>query len=229
MKKFMIMTLALMCCVYQVSAKGDTFANQQEKFSYIIGYNLGNNFKHQGVQVDAKKVLAGLNDGLTGATAAISPVEQQKIMKQFQDMLAAKMQQQNKNVAMKNLKIGNAFLAQNAKKTGVKTTASGLQYRVITKGKGAKPIDNSKVTVDYQGSLINGKVFDSSYKRGTPATFPVDGVIPGWTEALKMMREGATWMLYIPANLAYGEHGAGQLIPPNSVLIFKVHLISVNK
>lgn len=229
MKKFIILVLILFCGAHQASAKAMTFANQQEKFSYIIGYNLGNNFKNQGIQIDAKKVLAGLNAGITGAKPAISPVEQQKILKQFQQMLAAKMQQQDKNVAMKNLKQGKAFLAQNAKKPGVKTTASGLQYRVITKGKGAMPIDNSKVTVDYQGSLINGKVFDSSYKRGQPATFPVDGVIPGWTEALKMMREGATWMLYIPANLAYGEHGAGQMIPPNSVLIFKVHLISVNK
>lgn len=124
-------------------------------------------------------------------------------------------------------KQGNAFLMINKNKKSIVTLPSGLQYEVITQGKGKKPTKDDMVTVDYEGKLINGEVFDSSYKRGQPATFPVSGVIPGWTEALQLMNEGSTWMLYIPANLAYGEAGAGGAIGPNETLIFKVHLINV--
>lgn len=124
---------------------------------------------------------------------------------------------------------GAAFLSANKNKAGVVTTASGLQYEVIETGKGKKPTITDSVTVDYEGKLINGKVFDSSYQRGQPATFPLNQVIAGWQEAIPMMNEGSTWMLYIPAKLAYGEEGAGGVIGPNEALIFKVHLISVNK
>jgi FKBP-type peptidyl-prolyl cis-trans isomerase FklB len=119
-------------------------------------------------------------------------------------------------------------MESNKTKKGVVTLPSGLQYEVITQGTGKKPGKTDQVTVDYEGKLVNGQVFDSSYKRGQPATFPVNGVIPGWTEALQLMNEGSTWMLTIPANLAYGESGAGGLIGPNETLIFKVHLIKVN-
>lgn len=124
-------------------------------------------------------------------------------------------------------KQGEAFMQTNKNKKGVVTLPSGLQYEVVTQGTGKKPGKSDVVTVDYEGKLINGQVFDSSYKRGQPASFPVGGVIPGWTEALQLMNEGSTWMLYIPATLAYGEAGAGGLIGPNEALIFKVHLISV--
>ena len=124
-------------------------------------------------------------------------------------------------------KQGDAFLLANKNKKGVVTLPSGLQYEVVTQGSGKKPSKTDTVTVDYEGKLIDGQVFDSSYKRGQPASFPVNGVIPGWTEALQMMNEGSTWMLYIPATLAYGESGAGGLIGPNETLVFKVHLISV--
>lgn len=124
-------------------------------------------------------------------------------------------------------KQGDAFLLANKDKKGVVTLPSGLQYEVITEGKGKKPTKNDVVTVDYEGKLVNGQVFDSSYKRGQPASFPVGGVIPGWTEALQLMNEGSTWMLYIPSTLAYGEAGAGGAIGPNETLVFKVHLISV--
>lgn len=124
-------------------------------------------------------------------------------------------------------KQGEAFMQTNKDKKGVVTLPSGLQYKVITPGTGKKPGTSDTVTVDYEGKLIDGKIFDSSYQRGQPATFPVNGVIPGWTEALQLMNEGSTWMLYIPANLAYGEAGAGGLIGPNETLVFKVHLISV--
>ncbi len=124
-------------------------------------------------------------------------------------------------------KQGDAFMQMNKNKKGVITLPSGLQYQVITQGTGKKPSKNDLVTVDYEGKLINGQVFDSSYKRGQPATFPVNGVIPGWTEALQLMSEGSTWMLYVPSTLAYGEAGAGGLIGPNETLVFKVHLISI--
>lgn len=124
-------------------------------------------------------------------------------------------------------KQGEAFLQANKTKKGVVTLPSGLQYEVITQGTGKKPGKNDVVTVDYEGKLINGQIFDSSYKRGQPASFPVSGVIPGWTEALQLMNTGSTWMLYIPATLAYGEAGAGGLIGPNETLVFKVHLISI--
>lgn len=124
---------------------------------------------------------------------------------------------------------GAAFLAENAKKPGVVTLPDGLQYKVITQGTGPKPTSKDMVTVNYSGTLINGKEFDSSYSRGEPATFPVSGVIPGWTEALQLMNKGSTWMLYIPASLAYGEHGAPPVIGPNETLIFKVELLDVKK
>ena len=136
-------------------------------------------------------------------------------------------QQPSMQVAVPNK--SSDFLAANKNKPGVKTTANGLQYKILTQGKGEKPIDGNSVTVDYEGKLVDGSVFDSSYKRGEPATFPVNGVIPGWTEALKLMPVGSTWELFIPANLAYGEQGAPPSIGPNETLIFKVHLISVAK
>ena len=131
--------------------------------------------------------------------------------------------------AQQNKSAGEAFLAENAKKPGVKTTADGLQYKIIHEGSGTPPTATDTVTVNYEGTLIDGTVFDSSYKRGQPATFPVNGVIKGWTEALQLMKPGATWMLYIPAKLAYGKQGAGSKIGPDETLIFKVDLLSVSK
>lgn len=139
------------------------------------------------------------------------------------------MQTTSKNNSTDAAAAGKAFLEQNKKKPGVVTLPDGLQYKVIEEGTGPKPTLNDTVTVDYAGTLINGKEFDSSYKRGQPATFPVGGVIPGWVEALQLMKTGATWELYIPANLAYGDRGAPPVIGPNETLIFKVNLISINK
>ncbi|MCZ6925955.1 MAG: FKBP-type peptidyl-prolyl cis-trans isomerase [Rickettsia endosymbiont of Ixodes persulcatus] len=133
------------------------------------------------------------------------------------------------SAADKSKVTGDAFLAANKKKPGVVTTGDGLQYKVLNPGKGAHPTDTDTVVVNYEGKLVDGTEFDSSYKRGEPATFPVNGVIPGWTEALKLMRPGATWMLYIPASLAYGEQGAPPSIGPNETLVFKVNLIEIKK
>ena len=139
-----------------------------------------------------------------------------------------KMQQQYEKMAVTNQQAGEKFLAANAKQKDVVTLPDGLQYKVLTKGAGAKPKSTDSVTVNYEGSLIDGTVFDSSYKRGQPATFGVNQVIKGWTEALQLMPQGSTWMLYIPADLAYGARGAGQSIGPNETLIFKVELIDIN-
>ena len=132
-------------------------------------------------------------------------------------------------LAFASVNANQAFLANNKTKPGVVTLKSGLQYKIITKGTGIKPTANNSVTVNYEGSLINGKVFDSSYKRGEPATFPVNAVIKGWQQAIPLMRVGATWMLYIPADLAYGAHGVPGVIPSNATLVFKVHLLSVRQ
>jgi FKBP-type peptidyl-prolyl cis-trans isomerase FklB len=145
----------------------------------------------------------------------------------FQKEVVAKQEVKAKESADKNLKAGEAFLAENAKKEGVVTLPSGLQYKVIEAGSGKTPKASDTVTVNYRGTLIDGKEFDSSYKRGEPATFPVSGVIAGWTEALQLMKEGAKWQLVIPPGLAYGEKGAGPVIGPNSTLVFEVELIKV--
>jgi FKBP-type peptidyl-prolyl cis-trans isomerase FklB len=138
-------------------------------------------------------------------------------------------QESARKIPEMNKQAGEAFLAKNKGEKGVKTTASGLQYKVVTTGKGKQPTAEDTVTVNYRGTLIDGTEFDSSYKRNEPATFPVKGVIAGWTEALPLMKEGSKWMLYIPANLAYGERGAGNMIGPNSTLVFEVELLSIAK
>jgi len=149
----------------------------------------------------------------------------QETMAIFQKDMMAKQQE----VAKKNKKEGEVFLDENKKKEGVKTLASGLQYKVLKEGTGKKPKLNDAVTVNYRGTLIDGTEFDSSYRRGQPASFPVSGVIPGWTEALPLMGEGAKWQLFVPSNLAYGERGAGAMIGPNATLIFEIELISVQE
>jgi FKBP-type peptidyl-prolyl cis-trans isomerase FklB len=153
--------------------------------------------------------------------------EIRQTMMAFQKEMMAKQEEQMKKAGEKNKKEGEAFLAENKKKEGVITLPSGLQYKVIKAGQGKKPQASDKVTVHYRGTLINGTEFDSSIRRGQPATFPVSGIIPGWSEALQLMQEGAQWQLFIPPNLAYGERGAGNVIGPNSTLIFEVELISV--
>lgn len=154
--------------------------------------------------------------------------EVKEVMTAFQKGLAAKQAEKMKVIGEKNSKEGETFLAENKKKEGVKTTASGLQYKVITPGKGPMPKDTDTVSVNYRGTLIDGTEFDSSYKRGEAVSFPVNGVIKGWTEALQMMKVGSKWQLFIPSNLAYGDRGAGGQIGPNATLIFEVELLSIN-
>ncbi len=230
-----------LCCLIAVSPaaaeekkpeeKKLELKTQKEKASYAIGLDMGGSLKANDIDVDAETLMRGINDALSGAKPLMTSDEIKESITALKNDLQAKQQEKMKVAGEKNKKEGEAFLAANKKKKGVKTLESGLQYKIITKGTGTggTPKATDTVTVNYRGTLIDGTEFDSSYKRGQPATFPVNGVIPGWTEALQLMKEGSKWELYIPSKLAYGEKGAGNTIGPNAVLIFEVELISINK
>ena len=205
--------------------------SHQAQVSYIIGRDLARNFAQQGLELDIDTLAGALKEGLQGLPSRLTQEEMQAAMQQLQEQTggADNDQQDQDSETMSNNKAeGEAFLAENAKKSGVTTLASGLQYEVLTEGAGNKPSLGSSVTTHYHGTLINGTVFDSSYQRGQPATFPVNGVIAGWTEALQLMGEGSKYRLYIPSDLAYGKRGAGRDIPGDTALIFDVELIKVN-
>lgn len=201
----------------------------QDKASYIIGLNLGRSLKSQDVPCTQDLIIQGLRDGLAGATPLLTEEEIQSAMQEFQTQMMAQQETKRKAEGEKNLKASEAFLAQNKARKEIKTTASGLQYEVLKEGSGETPKATDQVTVNYRGTLTDGTVFDSSYDRGEPATFPVNGVIPGWVEALQLMKPGAKYKIYLPSALAYGERGAGGDIGPNQALVFEVELISVQK
>lgn len=198
----------------------------KDKVSYSIGLDIGNTFKKQKMEINADVLAAGVKDALSGANPLLTPDEMRTVMTQFSNDMREKAATASKEAGEKNTKEGEKFLAENKTKPGVKTTASGLQYLVEKEGSGAAPKETDTVTVNYRGTLIDGTEFDSSYKRGEPATFPVNRVIKGWTEALQLMKPGGKYKLFIPANLAYGPSGAGGDIGPNATLIFEVELLS---
>ena len=205
--------------------------SHQAQVSYIIGRDLARNFARQGLELDIDTLAGALKEGLQGLPSRLTQEEMQAAMQQLQEQTGGAdndQQDQDSDTMNNNKAEGEAFLAENAKKSGVTTLASGLQYEVLTEGAGKKPSLGSSVTTHYHGTLINGTVFDSSYQRGQPATFPVNGVIAGWTEALQLMGEGSKYRLYIPSDLAYGKRGAGRDIPGDTALIFDVELIKVN-
>jgi len=206
-----------------------TLDTPMSRISYTIGVNIGQDFKTQKMEVDADILLMGMKDSLAGKELRLTDEEMVSEIQTFQQEMQAKMAAEMEGVAAKNLADGEAFLAENAKQEGVEVTESGLQYKVLEPGEGDSPEAADVATVHYRGTLIDGTQFDSSYDRGQPATFPVGGVIAGWTEALQLMKPGAKWQLTIPAELAYGERGAGQDIGPNATLLFDVELISVEK
>ncbi|GAG37120.1 unnamed protein product, partial [marine sediment metagenome] len=193
---------------------------------YAIGVQLGQSFKTQEIEIKVEPMMQGLKDSMAGRKLVLGQDEMQKVMMSFQQRMMAKQQERQRLEAAKNLAAGKAFFAANGTKKGVKVLPSGLQYKIIRKGTGKTPTADDKVKTHYRGTLIDGTEFDSSYKRNQPAEFPVKGVIKGWTEALQLMKEGAKWELYIPANLAYGER-ARQSIPANSTLIFEIELLEV--
>ena len=217
------LSLALLAAVPLASfaAKLET---EKQKMSYIIGYNVGSNLKHDGMDVDPEILLEALQDALKGARPQLSQEEMQATVKAVQQRMIA----ERKALAEKNEKAGQEFLAANKKKEGVKELPSGLQYKVIKAGTGKQPKANDTVTVNYRGTLISGQQFDSSYDRGEPSTLPVNGVIQGWQEALQLMKEGAKWQIYVPSKLAYGGRSAGNGIGPNETLIFDLELLKVN-
>ena len=206
----------------------------KDKVSYSIGLDIGMTFQKQKMELNVDALAAGAKDGLSGKNPALTTEEVRQVMTQFSNEMREKAAAANKEAseksakdAEKNTKEGEKFLAENKAKPGIKTTASGLQYKVDKEGNGTPPKETDTVVVNYRGTLIDGTEFDSSYKRGEPATFPVNRVIKGWTEALQLMKPGAKYHLYIPSNLAYGPGGTGGAIGPNATLIFEVELLSV--
>jgi FKBP-type peptidyl-prolyl cis-trans isomerase FklB len=204
---------------------------RKQKFSYALGMNIGNglggNLKKQGVEVDWNLVAKGLKDAVAGGKTQLTEEEAQAVLKEVQTEVQKQQQEKTKEASDKNKGEGEAFLAANKGKDGVVTLPDGLQYKILTAGTGPKPAPTDSVVCNYRGTLINGTEFDSSYKRGQPATFGVSQVIKGWTEALQLMPVGSKWQLFIPSNLAYGPRGAGAEIGPDSTLIFEVELLSI--
>lgn len=204
----------------------DQTIKPEDQVSYCIGFQIGENLKMQDIELNLEVFNQGFKHGVEG-TPAISPEEMAQIMSKFQTEMQAKLQQKRQQQAQSNADDAKKFLEENKSKEGIVVTDSGLQYKIITAGSGDSPKASDKVKVHYRGRLIDGTEFDSSYKRGTPAEFPVNGVIKGWTEALQLMKPGGKWELYIPPELAYAERGAGNSIPPNALLIFEVELLEV--
>jgi FKBP-type peptidyl-prolyl cis-trans isomerase FklB len=213
-----------------------TLKTQKQKASYALGMKIGGDLKRQGVSpsVDAALTARGLKDALAGTKPLLTEEEEKTALMQLQTEVRGAQQAMQQEAQAKAheagapaRKAGEEFLAENKTKEGVVTLPSGLQYKILTAGTGPKPTTSDTVTCNYKGTLLNGKEFDSSYKRGQPASFPVGGVIKGWTEALQLMPVGSKWQLFIPSDLAYGDHGAGPDIGPGETLIFEVELISI--
>ena len=227
MRSRLVIILCLVLAAGPVLA-GETLElkTKKDKVSYAIGLDMGNNLKKSDLEIDPDILARAIKDVMSGGKTVMTDQEAKETLMALQKEIQAKQQERNKAIGEKNKKDGDEYLAKNKKKAGVKTLPSGLQYKVITEGKGKSPKATDTVTVNYAGTLIDGTEFDSSYKRGQPVSFPVGGVIKGWTEALQLMKEGSKWQLVIPSDLAYGEQGRPG-IPPNSVLIFEVELISI--
>jgi FKBP-type peptidyl-prolyl cis-trans isomerase FklB len=201
--------------------------DQRDKASYSIGVNIGSGMKANSLDLNTEALMTGLKDGISGAKPQLTDKEREETLTAFEQDLQKKETERLKQVAEKNKKEGVEFLAANKAKEGVKTLPSGLQYKVLAEGSGAQPKSTDQITVNYRGTLLDGTEFDSSYKRGEPATLSLNGVIKAWTEALPLMKTGAKWRLFVPADLAYGEQGAGRAIGPNSTLIFEVELLGI--
>jgi len=227
--KFLIALIGIFMLVNPVHAEESFLKTKKDKISYAIGMDIGKNLKKQPVELNPEAISQGLWDSFTDGKSLMTEQEYIDTMTAFRNEMTQKQTAQMKNAGDRNKKEGEKYLADNKIKDGVVTTASGLQYKVITKGTGAFPKSTDTVSVHYKGTSIDGKEFDSSYRRGKPASFPVKGVIKGWTEALQLMKVGAKWQLVIPSELGYGERGAGRNIGPHSTLIFDVELISIKE
>jgi FKBP-type peptidyl-prolyl cis-trans isomerase FklB len=230
MKMLSVLIISAFLCVPNLWAQQQTapLKTEKDKESYVIGLNLGADMKRRSVEdLNFDMLIQGIRDAYSGGNKLLTEEEQNQIWAAFQKSLAEKQKVNTMKTAEENKKKGDVFLAENKNKEGVVTTASGLQYKVLRAGKGAKPKLEDTVTTHYRGTLLDGTEFDSSYRRNEPVSFKLSGVIPGWTEALQLMETGSKWQLFIPADLAYGTKGAGGLIGPNETLIFEVELISI--
>lgn len=201
---------------------------ENDRVNYSIGHQIGGDLKRQEVELNPQALVQGIEDALEGTEPLMTTEEMRTTLVDLKKRIMAVQQKKAVQAATQNLKAAEDFLANNATKKGVKTLPSGLQYKVMNEGSGKTPGANDKVTVHYRGTLTDGTEFDSSYSRNKPASFGVNRVIPGWTEALQLMQEGGKWQLFVPPKLGYAERGAGSKIPPNSALIFEVELLSVN-
>ena len=226
MKKIVLL-LILAFAISTVAGAEDQFKTKEEKLGYAIGMNIGINMKKQNVAADANQLAAGLKAAYLGEKTLLTEEDMGQVLMAYQQEMQMKQVAEMTAAAQENSHKAEQFLAQNSLQEGVVSLDSGLQYKILNKGTGATPTKDSTVQVNYSGTLIDGTQFDSSYERGEPISFPVTGVIPGWTEALQLMKEGDKWQLFIPPNLAYGERGASPVIPPNSALIFEVELLKI--
>lgn len=227
--KYLMLTALTVILFFDISAAAETpkIEDEKDKVNYSLGYQIGGDLKRQGVELQPELVVKGIQDALSGTDPLMSPQEMRTVLVDLKKRIEKTEREKRLKDKDKNLAEGEAFLSENAKKEGVQVLSSGLQYRVVREGTGAVPKETDTVTVNYRGMHIDGTEFDSSFKRNKPASFRVDRVIRGWTEALQLMKEGAKWELFIPSKLAYGARGAGSGVPPNSTLIFEVDLISV--
>jgi FKBP-type peptidyl-prolyl cis-trans isomerase FkpA/FKBP-type peptidyl-prolyl cis-trans isomerase FklB len=216
---------AVAALTFDAAAADAKLETQKQKASYGVGANVGKSFKSDLIDLDLEAFMTGFKDALAGKESAVSQAELEKALAEMRDEVTKKTAER----AAGNKKTGEEFLAKNKTAKDVKTTESGLQYIVEKEGTGASPKATEQVKVHYRGTLIDGTEFDSSYKRGEPAEFPVNGVIKGWSEALQKMKPGAKWKVFIPSDLAYGEQGMPPTIPPGSVLIFDIELLSIEK
>jgi FKBP-type peptidyl-prolyl cis-trans isomerase FklB len=228
MKLNTTMALALGLCGFALAAEDQpALTSDLDKASYAIGSNIGKRFKTQGLELNNAAFALGFKEAITGAKATLSDEDAKVALAAFEKTMTEKQEADMKEQVTKNQKEGEAFLADNAEKEGVKTTASGLQYKVVKAGEGKKPKSSDTVKVHYRGTLLNGTEFDSSYARNEPITFPLDQVIPGWTEGVQLMPVGSKYTLYIPGKLAYGERGSPPTIGPNATLVFEVELLGI--
>lgn len=227
MKPLWLLVAAVMFAACQSKTQQVELKTLQDSVSYSIGVDIANNLKSQAVEINPDALGRGLKDQFTGAELLLTEEQRAAALNAFQQTHMEAQMKKAHEAGEQHKKEGEEFLASNKKDKDVVTLPSGMQYKVITMGKGAKPKADQTVSVHYRGTLIDGTEFDSSHKRGEPATFQVGGVIKGWTEALLLMPVGSKWMLYIPSDLAYGERGAGGQIGPNATLIFEVELLSI--
>ncbi len=226
-----LLLVGLGCQTGNAGETGDkkvSFDTEKAKVSYSIGFNMGQNFRSIKDEIDMTVLMQAMKDGIAGDDKAqMTQENMQKVLAEFQKKTRELYDQKRKASGEKNKVDGEAFIKENAKKQGVVSTASGLQYKVITQGTGPTPKATDTVKVHYRGTLLDGTEFDNSYKRGQPATFALNRVIPAWTEGVQLMKVGSKYMIFTPANLAYGERGAGQIIGPNAALIFEVELLGI--